>query len=293
MEFAKLKILLLGCTGMLGGAFVRSFAANSSFEVIAPLRGSLPEFFKKHSSINFLTNVDFSEDEIHDLLSRCQPDIVLNCIGYIKQRSLLKTDTMEMLKLNGLLPHIISRWTSGEESKLITFSTDCIFNGELGKYTEADQPTPCDFYGVSKLAGEVDDGKSLTLRTSIVGPEYRNKLSLLEWFIATQGPAKGYVNAIYSGLPTRYLADFILNHMAQLRHLSGTYHISSSPISKYELLRKFNEKLDLGKNLSKDDTVKIDRSLDSGKLQRILNIEIPDWDQLMHILEGDFHEVQK
>ena len=112
-----------------------------------------------------------NEQSLLSKLDQIRPDVIINCIGFIKQREHATGAYSEMLWLNGYLPQVIAQWCAREKSKLITFSTDCVFSGLEGAYTENSIPSPVDFYGVSKLAGEISDGNSLTLRTSIIGPE--------------------------------------------------------------------------------------------------------------------------
>ena len=287
-----MKYLIFGSSGMLGSAFLRQFEKISGNHVVAPVRGTLPEVFKSYSSIEFIPNTELAEGTLLRLLDEHQPDVILNCVGYVKQRKFQGADHLQMLWVNSVFPHILANWSVNSGCKLITFSTDCVFDGKIGNYVEQDQPTPVDYYGVTKLAGEVNDGDCLTLRTSIIGPEIRNKLSLLEWFIGAEGVVSGYTEAIYTGLPTRFLADFILRNMESLKQLSGVYHLSSSKISKFDLLSMFNETMGLNKKIIADDSLRIDRSLNSSRIKSQLGIEVPDWPALIEILKDDFNELR-
>lgn len=288
-----MKYLIFGSSGMLGSAFLRQFEKISGHHVVAPVRGALPEIFKSYLSIDFVPYSELAEETLLCILDEHQPEVILNCVGYVKQRQFASADHLQMLWVNSVFPHTLAKWSVNSGCKLITFSTDCVFDGKIGNYVEEDQPTPVDYYGVTKLAGEVDDGVNLTLRTSIIGPEIRNKLSLLEWFVGAEGVVSGYTEAIYTGLPTRFLADFILRNIESLKQLSGVYHLSSSKISKFDLLSMFNETMGLNKELIADNSLRIDRSLNSSKIKSQLGLDIPNWSKLVTILKDDFNELQR
>ena len=149
--------------------------------------------------------------------------------------------------INSLFPHQLAQICNNGNSRLIHFSTDCVFSGKKGNYKENDPSDAEDLYGKTKFLGEVDYPNSLTIRTSIIGREINSKNGLLEWFLSKKGQSvKGYSRAFFSGLTTNALSNILLDIISDFDLLSGIWHVSSEPISKYSLLNKINEKFDLG-----------------------------------------------
>ena len=136
-------------------------------------------------------------------------DCGVNAIGLIKQRE-ESADAISAIRVNALFPHELASRCRACGARLIQISTDCVFSGTRGMYSEDDPPDPCDLYGRSKLLGEVYDTDTLTLRTSIVGRELQRAHGLFEWFLGQRGGrVRGYPRAVFSGLTTAALADLI------------------------------------------------------------------------------------
>jgi dTDP-4-dehydrorhamnose reductase len=160
-------------------------------------------------------------------------------------------------------------------------STDCVFSGKQGNYTESDLADAQDVYGRSKLLGEVDYPHAVTLRTSIIGHELRSAHGLIDWFLSQQARVKGYTEAVFSGLPTcelaRVVRDFVIPHAS----LRGVYHVAAEPISKHDLLQIVNR--EYGKNLQiePDDQVKINRSLDASRFMETTGYVASAWPDLI------------
>jgi dTDP-4-dehydrorhamnose reductase len=166
--------------------------------------------------------------------------------------------------------------------------TDCVFSGKKGNYTEKDHPDPEDVYGVSKLLGETDGRGALTLRTSMIGPELQRKTGLVEWFLAQKGKTiQGWRKAIFSGFTTAELARVIENLVTMHPGAHGVYHVSSAPISKFDLLANLNARLQTGTAITPDDSFQCDRSLDSTRFRAAFGYSPPTWDTMLDELAAD------
>ena len=164
---------------------------------------------------------------------------------------------------------------------MIHLSTDCVFSGRKGNYVETDLPDPEDLYGRSKLLGEITERSALTLRTSMIGRELKRKKSLFEWFLKQRGRVPGYNKAVFSGLTTLELSRIIHRLITQYPKAQGLYHVSSVPISKYDLLCLIRDKLDLDIEVVSDNSVVVDRSLDAKLFQQTFNYLPPTWEAMI------------
>ncbi len=167
-------------------------------------------------------------------------------------------------------------------------STDCVFSGRKGAYTEDDLPDPDDLYGRSKLLGEVDRSGCLTIRTSIFGRDFLKQDALLEWFLANRGGrVKGYRNAVYSGFPTQVLARIIGDLLADQPALDGLVQIASAPISKYALLMMLKEAMALDIEIEPFDDPPCDRSLSAARFVRATGYRLPSWEEMVAEVAAD------
>jgi dTDP-4-dehydrorhamnose reductase len=221
------------------------------------------------------------------VLARVKPQIVINCIGVIKQSAFAK-DPETTIRVNALFPHVLARLCREAGARMIHISTDCVFSGLTGNYRETDVADAADVYGRSKLLGEVTGEGALTLRTSIIGRELKGRHGLLEWFLSNRGGAvKGYRGAIYSGLTTIELARVIGRVLVEKPNLSGLWQVASAPIDKYELLKKLNAAYGLGIRITPDDSVVCDRSLDGSRFREATGYVAPSWDEMVAELAAD------
>jgi dTDP-4-dehydrorhamnose reductase len=287
----KQKILILGGTGMLGHLLLRYLSMFPEYDVFATAR-SLSDI-RKHFPTDLLVrfhpgSVDANHfDSFIHALASIQPDIVINCIGIIKQLP-LADDPLTAIIVNALLPHRISLIGRTAGARVIHISTDCVFNGVKGMYTENDQSNAEDLYGRTKFLGEVSYPHCVTLRTSIIGHELKGRYGLIEWFLAQNQNVHGFRKAIYSGFPTIELARIIRDYVLPKPELSGVYHVASEPISKYDLLRlvaaRYNKAIEIDPH---DDFVQ-DRSLDSTVFRERTGYRPPPWDKLVEMMHNDF-----
>ena len=171
---------------------------------------------------------------------------------------------------------------------MIHFSTDCVFQGTSGIKRLSDTPNATDLYGLSKLLGEVSTWRCLTLRTSIVGRQLFGSESLFEWAISQRGTVvNGYKNAIYTGLTTNRLSQIIKKVIEDFPELSGIHQVASSPISKFELISKLNDHLKLNLRIKPETEFHCDRTLDGAEFNKLTNIDIPSWDDMLTEFAAD------
>lgn len=277
-----MKILILGVTGMLGNAMFRLLCRDSGHEVFGSARsGSALRYFDESLARQIVTGVDV---ESHDSLVRAfgavQPDVVINCIGLVKQLS-DANDPLQAVPINSLLPHRLAALCKVASARLVHISTDCVFSGAKGGYLESDFPDAYDLYGRSKLLGEVDYPHAVTLRTSIIGHELAGARSLLCWFLAQQGPVKGFTKAVFSGLPTNELARVIRDVVLPKPELHGLHHVASKPIDKYSLLGLVADVYGKAIEIVPDDSLIIDRSLSAERFRMATGYVAPEWPELV------------
>ncbi len=287
----KKKILILGVSGMLGHKLFFELSRDDSLDVYGTQRSSDIGVFASKFASKIRIGVDGDNfDTIIRALASIQPDVVINCIGLIKQTP-LSNDPLAAITVNAQLPHRISLVCKTAGARLIHFSTDCVFDGKKGGYTEDDIASAYDLYGRTKLLGEVSYPHCLTLRTSIIGHELKGFLSLVEWFLS-QKNAKGYSNAIFSGLPTIEIARVIREYILPNTSLYGLYHLSADAISKYDLLYLINKHYGTNISIEKFDDFYIDRSLDSSRFAKATGYLAPSWDELIKRMFDDYEECQ-
>ena len=277
------KILVLGVTGMLGNAVFRVFSEDTACEVWGTLRSAAAlRHFPERSRNRLMTGVDvLDHDAMVSVLTKVRPDVVINCIGLIKQLSNAK-DPLLALPINSMLPHRLANLCSLGQSRLVHFSTDCVFSGRDGGYSELDTSDAEDLYGKSKYIGEVQSQPhAITLRTSIIGHELNSSYALVDWFLARQGSVKGFAKAIFSGLPTVELARVVKDYVLPHPQLSGVYHVAAQPISKLDLLRLVAEIYQKEIEIRPDESLVIDRSLDASRFSEATGYRAPPWRELI------------
>ena len=284
-----MRILVLGATGMMGSAVLRLLSETPDFIVYGSVRvplsaNLLPQQF--HSML--LKDIDVgNSDSLVRVFESVRPNIVINCVGLIKQNSLAK-NVLSTIPINTLLPHRLAQLCAMSSARLIHLSTDCVFSGSKGMYTEDDTPDAIDLYGLSKLLGEVDYPHAITLRTSVIGHELEGTRSLISWFLSQQGSVTGYTKAIFSGLPSVEIARLIRDHVIPRKDLHGLYHVSSEPINKFELLNLVAKSYGKKIVIHPDSQLVIDRSLDSTRFRTATGFIPKSWPDLVQSMR-DFH----
>ncbi|GAB7027059.1 dTDP-4-dehydrorhamnose reductase family protein [Geotalea toluenoxydans] len=275
-------ILILGATGMLGHTLLEQLSKRKELDVRATIRahGCL-DGVAAHLREKIIGNVDADNpDSILKALADVKPDVVINCIGIIKQLAAAK-DPITALTINALFPHRLALVCKAAGSRLIHISTDCVFSGAKGNYTESDTSDATDLYGRTKFLGEVDDSHCLTLRTSIIGHELKGCYSLIDWFLAREGRVNGYTKAIYTGFPTIEMARIIAEFVIPNPQLNGLYQVSSEPVSKYELLQLVAKQYKKDVEIEPFHEFRCDRSLDSQRFRNATGYVPPSWTEMV------------
>lgn len=269
---------------MLGHILFQELSSRPNLDVYATARTSkdLSKWFSSDLVGRIRIDVDADNfDTVIRALASIQPDIVINCIGLIKQ-SPIASDPLSAITINAQLPHRISLICCTAKARVIHISTDCVFDGQKGNYKETDPSDANDLYGRSKFLGEVAyPPHCVTLRTSIIGHELRGKLGLIEWFLTQEGKVRGFTRAIYSGFPTVEFAHIIADYVLPNKQLQGVYHVSSDPISKYALLKLVAERYGKKIEIEPYDGFVQDRSLDSSLFRDITGYKPPTWPELI------------
>jgi dTDP-4-dehydrorhamnose reductase len=281
-----MKLLILGAAGMLGHKLL--LAASPHLDTWATVRDarSVPADALVDAS-RILTGVEADTfDTVVRAFEAVRPDVVISCIGVVKQRGEAK-DPIVSLTVNSLFPHRVAALCRSAGARLIHVSTDCVFAGRKGNYAETDDPDAVDLYGRTKQLGEVAGPGALTLRTSIIGRELATSQGLVEWFLGQTGRTPGFTHAIFSGLTTIELSRLILRVIGSHPVLEGIYHVAADPISKYDLLVLLNRAFARGLEIEPDDSVRIDRSLDGTRFRAATGYHAPKWPEMIEAMAAD------
>jgi len=286
-----MKILLLGTSGMLGHALFKYFSRQPEFDTFGTARDKsrVNSYYVAEEQGRIYGEVDAElYDSVIDIFAKVRPDVVINCIGIIKQLKSAE-DPLLCLNVNALFPHRLAKLTEACGARLIHVSTDCVFDGKKGNYTEEDPATAYDLYGKTKNLGELTQySHAVTLRTSIIGHELNKSLSLIDWFLSQQQSVKGFTQAIYSGFPTIELASIIKEQILPRPDLKGLYHISSDPINKYELLKLVAEIYGKDIEITPYDEFVLDRSLNSDRFRKETGYTPPSWRELVVKMHDEY-----
>lgn len=282
-----MKVLILGGDGMLGHELF--FELRSRHETRVTLRQPLAAYAGRglFTADNAFGGIDArAPGALEQVIAQFRPRAVVNAIGIVKQRP-ESDDAIVSIEVNSLMPHRLASACRAAGARVVHLSTDCVFTGEKGNYSETDRPDAVDIYGRSKLLGELAGEGCVTLRTSMIGLGLYRKTSLIDWFLAQKGRVQGYRNAIFSGLTTRELGRLIASVIEKHPQASGLYHVSAAPISKLELLTQLRERLRSAIDIVPADEPRIDRSLDSTRFRRVFAYSPPSWDSMLDELAQD------
>jgi len=276
-----MNVLILGAGGMLGSACYDLFAESDGFRTFGTLRTVDRSDAPRESRGTLISCVNALDmDQLAYLFDRCEPAVVVNCIGIIKQVDSVNNLPL-LIETNALLPHRLAALCGRYNSRLVHISTDCVFSGATGMYKESDPPDALDSYGRTKHLGETDAPNAVTLRTSIIGHELKRNVSLVDWFLAQHGTVKGYRRAVFSGLPSAELARVIRDYVVPDHQMTGLYHVAAEPIAKFDLLRLVAEKYGAKAELAPDDALVIDRSLDAQRFRDRTGYVAASWPELI------------
>lgn len=286
---SDLKVLVFGGAGMLGHKLVQVLPAHG-FDVWATVRGSSEQIVRPGLTVpeKVIEGVDVGNtSDIDRAITEARPDLVINCVGVIKQKK-EAGDAADTILINSVFPHRLYESCLAASIRVITIGTDCVFSGTKGSYSESDVPDAADLYGKSKALGELSGSGALTLRTSIIGRELFGTHGLLEWFLSNSGgTVKGFTRAIFSGLTTTELGRVIGEVAIPREDLEGIYHVASAPISKFDLLGMVNEQFGCGITIESDTEFTIDRSLDGRRFNQATGYETPAWEEMIREISED------
>jgi dTDP-4-dehydrorhamnose reductase len=284
-----MRILILGVSGLIGHKLLQELSTD--FEVFGVLHKSKNQYSNcpLFSGKNIIENINVTEFEIlKGVLYAINPDVILNCAG-ITKRKVEINNMIVALSTNSVFPHQLANWAKINQKRIIHFSTDCVFNGKIGNYTETSLTTAEDVYGRTKAFGEINYSHSLTLRSSFIGQELFGKTELLEWFLAQDGKQiKGFTKTLYSGVSTIFMACVVRNIILNFPNLSGLYNLSpDEPISKYGLLCLAREAFNVNVDIIPDDKHVHCPTLDATKLKKEIKLIVPSWQEMMSELASN------
>ena len=277
-----MKILVIGASGMIGSTVLRVLSEKSGWEVFGSIRDAgVKRFFPAAVGEHLIAGVDVEQqDSLVKVLDQMRPDVVVNCAGLTKHKP-DADDPLISIPINTLMPHRLAGLCKLVGARLIHISTDCVFSGEKGNYSESDYADARDVYGKSKALGELYYPHAITLRTSTIGHELQSQYGLLDWFLSQDKQCKGYARAIFSGLPTVVFAQIIRDIVIPAKQLTGLYHVAAEPINKFELLKLIADVYGKRIDIIADEKLVIDRSLNSDKFRTETGYVAPDWRSLI------------
>jgi len=270
MEKRKMKFLVLGATGMAGHV-ISLYLSEQGHDVTTFSRKP----FKYCKNINGdATDKNF----IVSMLQDGNYDVVINCIGVLNQAC--DKEPARAVYLNSYLPHLIADTLRNSKTKLIHMSTDCVFSGKVGSYSENSFRDGETFYDRTKALGEIDDNKNLTFRNSIIGPDMKEDgIGLFNWFMKQKGTINGYTKAIWTGVTTLTLAKAM--ERASIEDLTGIYHlVNNESISKFDLLVLFNKYIRNDQlTILQSEAVNLDKSLVNNR--KDFSFKIPSYEEMV------------
>jgi dTDP-4-dehydrorhamnose reductase len=282
-----MKVLVLGISGMLGNAMFRVMSQSRQLEVVGTARSAdALRFFAPQLQEHVIVGVDVLDHAaLRGAIEAARPDVVVNCVGLIKQLSNAE-DPLVAVPVNAILPHRLAWLTESVGARLVHISTDCVFAGDKGNYSEGDPCDAKDLYGKSKFLGEVAYPHALTLRTSIIGHELNSTHALVDWFLSQGSTCKGFTRAIFSGLPTVVLSEIVRDVILPRADLSGLYQVAAGPIAKYDLLQLIAKTYGKQIDVVPDASVRIDRSLDGHRFESATGYVAPAWPALIQAMHS-------
>ena len=259
-------ILVLGGDGMAGN-MLKTYLEEKGHDVFATSRRKT-----EGKAVHF--DVLENYREMGDILPRITPDFVVNCIGVLNQSA--EENKAGAVLVNSFLPHYLDSLAEKHNFKLIHVSTDCVFSGKNGNYSETDFPDAASFYGRTKSLGELNNGRSVTFRTSIVGPDINEKgIGLFNWFMKQSGEIKGFSNVVWTGVTTVELAKCIEKSFDM--DITGLYNlVNNKKVNKYELLLLFKKYTGKNMEIKEDGSYKSDKSLVNNR--KDFDFDIPGYE---------------
>lgn len=259
-----MRVLVTGATGILGRTVMQE-AEKRRLEVVGTC------FRRRHREPSLLRLDITQAADVWELLEQVRPEVIVNCAG--DTASARGGSAARAWAVNALGPWVLAAAATRAGARLVHVSTDCVFRGAGGPYSETDRPDATEHYGQSKAAGEVTVPPHLTVRTSFVGPEVETERGLFAWFQKQEGVVPGYVNHLWSGVTSLCLARVLLDLGAR-PDVMGLLHVAGEFVTKADLLRLFRDALKRDVRVADVYAHPIDRRLRADRL-RGLGIGIP------------------
>lgn len=286
-----MKVIVLGGAGMLGHqVWQKCLEVFGPHQVACTLHKSRTHYtqfgiFENGHVFDEIDLQDFSNAE--KVLQKFSPDYIVNAVGITLRKKELH-DLALTYNLNGMLPHRLALWGHQHKARVIHLSTDCVFDGAQGHYSEMSVPTAKDHYGKSKFLGEIRYDNALTLRFSAIGRELEGKTELLEWFLSQKNQkVKGFAKAMYSGLSTNVVAEEVVKRISAKTKLHGLYQMAGESVSKYELLKMINEIFHVNAEIEAFDQYVADKTLSSELYSAATGFVRPHWKKMLTEVAAD------
>lgn len=277
-----MNILVLGATGLIGNSIYKHL--SKKYHVFGTFndKKKLMKIVHKKNKLFHFDALNYKK--LNSLINKTNPEVVINCIGITKH--IKGISKKKFLKINSLFPHFAKKISNNKSARFVQISTDCVFNGKRGNYSEKSIPNALDIYGKSKALGEINDKINLTIRTSTIGHELSTSYGLLNWFLNQNSSCEGYSNAIFNGFPTFYFAKILEKIL--LKQITGVLHVSGIKIDKYSLLQKINKIYDKKIVIRKNTSFKINRSLNNKLFKSYFPKEKKSWDYLIRAMKKEY-----
>jgi dTDP-4-dehydrorhamnose reductase len=285
------KILIIGGNGLLGQTLFFYLYKHTEYHIFATIRE--PEKIDKINSTTirkkYFCNINlYNNKDIEKVLVDVKPDILINCSGVLDIAN--NHEILSAIKINTNLPHLLCALAHKYNFRLIHISTDGVFDGSKGNYSEQDKVKISDIYGMSKYLGEVVGQNILTIRTSIIGHNYYKNKGIVDWLLNANKSVNGYTKYIYSGLPAVELSRIIVKYIFPNEKINGLYHIASLPISKFEILKIISTLYNKPIKILRKSDKKINRSLNCSKFSKVTGYKPHAWDKLIYSMKTDYEE---
>jgi len=277
-----MRILILGGNGMIGHKIYQVLSDSyADTWVLFKKKRDQFAFYKIFNKDKIIDDFDLVEfDKLNSILDNLSPDVIINAAGVTTRRG-INDNKFKSILINSALPHFLDNWTKLNNKRLIHFSTDCVFSGKIGFYTESSLTDAEDTYGRTKALGEVISQNSITLRGSMIGRELENKTELLEWFLnQNESTVKGFTNVIYSGITTFRMANYVHKIIRDFPRMHGIYNVSSKSITKFDLVNLFNDFFKKDTTIIPESSYTSNKDLDSTKFYTDTGFEKPNWKEL-------------
>ena len=268
-----MNIIILGSTGILGKT-LQLYLKKKKIDFLTISRER-----NNNRNINLKNFSNFKK--LEQLILKIKPTHIINCIGVTKFNNTYKNKKLTV-SLNAKMPIYLAKFCNLKKIYLLHISTDCVFLGKKGNYSDNSVKDSKDLYGLSKSGGEVKNKFTSTIRTSFIGPELNSKKSLLSWFLNEKKLVRGYSKAFFSGLTSLELCKIIYNYFIKKNLLQNKIiNVGSRRISKYVLLTKIRDIFKKKIDILKYQNFIIDRSINSNKFRRLTKYKLKNWDKML------------